>query len=119
MSERYEPVKSHGGTWFWVAALPHHLPAAVLDALEGGVPGCTNDVRLYPTREAAVAALEAARAKAGGGDAADLLAQAKKSLAFVKHTLEFFGWGQFPNLEAEVEQLRDRLAAAIARAESA
>ncbi len=47
----------------------------------------------------------------------DLLQQAKKSLAFVKHTLEFFGWAQFPSLEEEVRKLEASLAAAIAKAE--
>lgn len=42
-----------------------------------------------------------------------LLTACKKSKAFVSHTLEFFGWGQFPHLEREVEQLNQQLAATI------
>jgi hypothetical protein len=46
----------------------------------------------------------------------DLVDGVEKSLAFVRYTLEFFGWSAFPNLEAEVARLRSQLTAALAKA---
>lgn len=43
-----------------------------------------------------------------------LLGAAADALAFVRHALEFFNWGQFPNLQDGVEQLLARLEAAVA-----
>jgi len=186
MSEReYEPDTSSEGYHWWVEPSPRphrgHIPAALFARLDGGEHEPAYGCRTYPTREAALAALAAARAKAGGGadvatrhpqaaelhdgngwtatsapdgswefsgpgekpirvpaaelgihlhnlrmalagereSVAELLAACKRSLAFVNHTLEFFGWGQFPNLEREVEELRDNLKATIARAGAA
>jgi hypothetical protein len=48
-----------------------------------------------------------------------LLAAAEAGLSFMRHALEFFGWGAFPNLQAEVERKRDMIAAHIANAKAA
>jgi hypothetical protein len=68
----YEPLEMQIG-WVWhknigAASL---LPAVVFDALEGYEEPTRDNpqAHVYPTREAAEAALVAARAKAGGGKA--------------------------------------------------
>jgi len=71
-----EPYES-GGAWCWATPMhgkprhPAHLPHDVFLELEGGEfcePEDTTDhVYYYPTREAAVEALRAARAKLEGG----------------------------------------------------
>jgi hypothetical protein len=48
----------------------------------------------------------------------ELLAAAESGLAFMRHALEFFGWAQFPSLEAEVEQKAAVVGAAIAKAKA-
>lgn len=49
----------------------------------------------------------------------DLLAACDDGLAFVRHALEFFDWSRFPHLYESVEQLRDKMAAAVAKAKGA
>jgi ABC-type amino acid transport substrate-binding protein len=118
VSERvYEPYeKANGRYWCWykVGAGASDVERETFDAL--GLPS-SQTVAAYPTREAALAALDAARAKVGGvpDAAAELAAACESGLAFVRHTLEFFGWAAFPNLERSAEELRDKLAAALAR----
>ena len=45
--------------------------------------------------------------------APDLLEGCERSLDFVRHSLEFFNWSQFPNLEEGVQDLRTRLESVI------
>jgi hypothetical protein len=59
--EPYEKTSDRYWCWFKAGVNPSDVPAAVFDAL--GLPS-SQTVAAYPTREAALAALDAARAKA-------------------------------------------------------
>lgn len=75
MSEsKYEPYNS-GGVWCWTCAtspatrVTCRVPYRIFLELEGGEfgePDTGEKVRYYPTREAALAALEAAKRTAEG-----------------------------------------------------
>ena len=71
----YEPYGDEDGGYCWATPMhgkaqhPAHLPYAVFLELEGGEFGepedTTDHIVWYPTREAALAALELARQRAG------------------------------------------------------